>query len=519
MPREGVRSVNVLMLLADSPALQACDGRPAIEWRCTGFGKGELRRLAKPRYVTRVEGALGAEDVSRSSLRVRLADDGAVHVEADGEEVYVGCATPEATERDVVCDLQRRLDTVLLWEHRLHAEALAGADFSRTLEVGRELIGRDLVLFDVGFAMVAYSSAGEPYLPSLAHMVVRGYAPPMSQEHMARYFALEEASPNGFELTYVQPAEGEDVSFAGRATGMAQAVWVREVRTRRGGVYRLHAVEVCADDQATIALIDCLAESLRAQLERHEAGGGIGLNGGFIEELVTGACGSDEAASRALSFGLRPQDVYRAVRVQSLECVYPQLRWEGVRQRLVEQVAGARGACMDEGVALLVPCGAIDDELPDALSDVAVREQVWMGVGDVAEGVGNVPTSYRQACTAVALGGRARERACQVVFYDDCKVVCACRALEEANADDALVPSSVLAARRHDAAHGTDYERTLMTYYRCGKSKADTCKRLFIHRNTLEHRLARAGELFGVDFADDDFHTLMTLLAASSAGK
>jgi DNA-binding PucR family transcriptional regulator len=45
---------------------------------------------------------------------------------------------------------------------------------------------------------------------------------------------------------------------------------------------------------------------------------------------------------------------------------------------------------------------------------------------------------------------------------------------------------------------------TLKIYYQCRFNSTDTAKKLFLHRNTLIHRLDKAKELLHYDFVDDD---------------
>ena len=59
---------------------------------------------------------------------------------------------------------------------------------------------------------------------------------------------------------------------------------------------------------------------------------------------------------------------------------------------------------------------------------------------------------------------------------------------------------NVVYIRRYDEKHGTEYLKTLLTYVFNNLKPAETAAKLYIHRNTLYHRLNALKEQFGIDF-------------------
>lgn len=59
---------------------------------------------------------------------------------------------------------------------------------------------------------------------------------------------------------------------------------------------------------------------------------------------------------------------------------------------------------------------------------------------------------------------------------------------------------NVVYIKRYDDEHGTEYLKTLLTYIFNNLKLAETAGKLFIHRNTLYHRLGVLREQFGIDF-------------------
>ena len=60
--------------------------------------------------------------------------------------------------------------------------------------------------------------------------------------------------------------------------------------------------------------------------------------------------------------------------------------------------------------------------------------------------------------------------------------------------------------------NGPELLDTLRVYLRCGRSKAETAKKLFVHVNTMKYRIAQIQEITGLDLGDDE--TALELLLA-----
>lgn len=73
----------------------------------------------------------------------------------------------------------------------------------------------------------------------------------------------------------------------------------------------------------------------------------------------------------------------------------------------------------------------------------------------------------------------------------------------------------VLAA---DAGHGTDYARTLVSWFDAGCDVAGAAKLLSVHPNTCRYRLKQAGRQLGIDFEDPDERLVLWLQLRTLAG-
>mgnify|MGYP003623276010 CR=1 FL=1 len=61
--------------------------------------------------------------------------------------------------------------------------------------------------------------------------------------------------------------------------------------------------------------------------------------------------------------------------------------------------------------------------------------------------------------------------------------------------------SDITALAAHDREHNTEYLRTVFTYLDAQRSSHNAATRLFVHHNTVNYRMSKARELFGLDFS------------------
>lgn len=114
--------------------------------------------------------------------------------------------------------------------------------------------------------------------------------------------------------------------------------------------------------------------------------------------------------------------------------------------------------------------------------------------------LGALPTAYAQALLALQNSPRASGA---LYRCQDMAMRMVARLLAEHGAPQYLHPA-LPAIRSYDAAHGTDYYRTLFTYLRCESRQGQAAEELFIHRNTLFQRLEKLQELWPLDLTDPE---------------
>jgi DNA-binding PucR family transcriptional regulator len=88
----------------------------------------------------------------------------------------------------------------------------------------------------------------------------------------------------------------------------------------------------------------------------------------------------------------------------------------------------------------------------------------------------------------------------------------------EATPLEAVIPRGVVQLKRYDEKYGTDYVQTLWVYLRHDMRVAPAARELFLHRNTLTHKIAQIKFITRLDFENDPEVRLRTLIALRMMG-
>ncbi|MHB1134266.1 MAG: PucR family transcriptional regulator [Chloroflexota bacterium] len=266
---------------------------------------------------------------------------------------------------------------------------------------------------------------------------------------------------------------------------------------------------VALEHAATVAALRLAQARLVAEADRR-------FYAVCLEEMVSGhITDRDVLHERALAFGW-DLSLPRAVLVAELEELggRPAAQFIGALEerrtwrRLAEAAAETLGrhAIVWErgvGVAALVP---VNSRRAGDLQESARRLQAvaagWQPRALVAVGVGRVYAdpldlrrSHAEALRALRVGRRARGLG-QVSFFEELgldRLLMSCAEDELA----AYYEASLGDLLRHDAAHGTQLVETLEAFLACDRNSAQAARQLFVHYNTLKHRLDRIEGIIG----------------------
>jgi PucR C-terminal helix-turn-helix domain len=287
-------------------------------------------------------------------------------------------------------------------------------------------------------------------------------------------------------------AAGEVAALAGAGVSLDAVLQASRVVLRRvWELARDRARELGVSSSVQLEKVDALWVWADAAMARHAAAHrGVELEpagpresqrAGFVRGLLEGELAPAEAESRAAAYGLLPGGSYIAVRAR------PPAGGDARRlARSIEATGGIDGR------------GAIAVVVDGEVWGVTHRAPRVDGPGLVAMGgttrFAALPASFRLAAraleTAVAFGMSG------AVGIDDLALRAA--VLSEEELGERLV-RRYLDPLRALGAFGDTLERTVERYLRDGMRIDESARGLFIHPNTMRHRVDRFQQLSGAD--------------------
>jgi hypothetical protein len=369
------------------------------------------------------------------------------------------------------------------WDERLVSAIISGAPTARVLEVGSEGLANPIALFDSSSALIAHAGAlPEGWERSIwGDVIERGFVP---MEHYARE---ERQSVFGKLMATDAPL----VARPAKGHGEHELVCKIEVD---GSLFAMIAqvdlVSPFSPGQQALAmhLRDRLQamSSAWATSTRHTDGLGsclrLILEGATLERSVT-------------RFHLRRRGWREDSPLVLISIPVEEHGGDALLKRLQITFPSEVSILHEGHVVILAHEDSCEAEtMEKGLAGMLAGLDAVAAASDPFTNLAQARSAYRQ-CLLIHDLAEAEDLSGVVTFSSVSRNVLV-NALEGRNAANPLVDPRVRVLAEH-AAHPEESLATLRTYLLCGCNAARAAKRLFMHRNTLDYRMARIENALG----------------------
>ena len=380
---------------------------------------------------------------------------------------------------------------------------LQGAGLDELAATLAELLGRSVTIEDPNFRVLATAERG-PTDEARRQSVANGRTPPPIAQHLldAGVYAqlLERGGP-----VRVPPIPN---------LGMSMERFVAPVMVGReihgyiwiiaGGRPLAELDELAIRHGATVAALILFKDMAVREAEES-------LRGDFFELLLRGSDEMAEFAEQARRLRFRLEKAHQVLIVDGSSHTGQDSRGlhDHVEKWLRAQRLNPLVVRRDRHLVLVV-----ESERPEEGKRLASRlvselshpaQRLLVGVGTIcgpSEGAaGTIGRSYEEAWEAVRIG-RAMGRKEGVVAFRDLGLLHWLYHLSPEKRAGNVYVNHVETLSAYDAERDMALVKTLETYLDHGCSLVEAADALYIHRNTLLHRLKRIEELCGVDLRD-----------------
>ncbi|MGW2836683.1 PucR family transcriptional regulator [Streptomyces sp. NPDC001493] len=361
--------------------------------------------------------------------------------------------------------------------------------------------------------ILAYSTVPGQAVDEDRRQGILGLQVPDSPENDAQYRAMF-AAPAPLRLPALDADNLPRIAVAVRAGGETLgSVWVVD-----DGTLAPDAEEALAQGASTAALLLLRARAAQ-ELARH-------LGGDLLRRVLDGTADPAGAAHR-LGLGAGTDPVRVAAFVPAGAGTAPDVEQTASRLldlvRLQCEARYGRHACVlvDGVVYALFPAvgergAARHRQLAQDIVDragQALRMPVRGGLGALVAGMARVTDSRADADLVLRCVDDGRP----VALVEDVEARVALLRLGELMAGRREFEDGSWARTvAHDAAHGTEYARTVLAWLDAGCDMAGAAERLAVHPNTCRYRLRQAREHVGLHLDDPDERLVLWLSARLS---
>ncbi|NNN37174.1 helix-turn-helix domain-containing protein [Streptomyces sp. S3(2020)] len=348
--------------------------------------------------------------------------------------------------------------------------------------------------------ILAYSTVPGQPVDEDRRQGILGLQVPGSPENSGQYRVLF-AAPGPVRLPALRDGDLPRLAVAVRAGGETLgSVWVVD-----DGTLAPDAEETLTQGASTAALLLLRARAAQ-ELARHQ-------NSDLLRRLLDGTADASTAGPR---LGLQG-----AVRVAAFvldAASLPDTEQTGLRLldvvRLQCEARYGRHACvLVDGVvyALLPAPGERHRRLAEdivARAGQALRVPVRAALGEVVPDAGEVAASRADADLVLRVLGPDLP----VATVDEVRArVTLLRLTEVLGERRELSAGAWRRVLAYDGEHGTDYARTLVSWFDAGCDMAGAAKLLAVHPNTCRYRLKQAQQHVGIDLDDPDERLVLWL--------
>lgn len=381
--------------------------------------------------------------------------------------------------------------------------ALDGEELERLTDRASQYLGSPLVVVSPTSSIIAHSVALTPPDETWLHAVERGY---ITLEFVATLASWDKHKDPGarYERITVRINDRRrrfyKLTFHTQLLGYLNVTELDE-----------HFDQVSEEDYHFVAQL--IAKEVYARLKREDFSRKA-RDEDFLQELLHGSfVNRGHFIDRMRLSGFDPSAQYRVLCIELGDFLSYNADEDTFKRELLDLLPGSTMVVSDQVLVILAADRLFLPERSAAMLrklDSYLRSQkLFCGISDTTSDLYYFSAYRDQALSAARYRRYLIDQTLTYTFYDEVKVY---DILQQIPRSELIHYCSrqVYEIYQYDTAQHTDYITTLLAYLKANRSVKSTAAYLHVHRNTVNYRIARIRELFGLDL--DSFSTAHQIL-------
>ncbi|MDR2197223.1 MAG: helix-turn-helix domain-containing protein [Coriobacteriales bacterium] len=224
---------------------------------------------------------------------------------------------------------------------------------------------------------------------------------------------------------------------------------------------------------------------------------------------------AEELSSALRTMGWMIEESYYCIVATPLNPLYPSGLLAANARHACAQASHMIYAIYDHTIIFIVNADHATfshDEIVELVTSELDRLLVQLGVSNIFNGFAMLGVHCRLARAAQQLGSQQDPDRAVYRFQDYFLAYLVAR-VKESTPLEAIIPRGLLQLKRYDEKYGTDFVHVFRVFLKNDMRIASAARELFLHRNTLSHKISQIKFITRLDFENDPDVRLSALIA------
>ena len=376
-------------------------------------------------------------------------------------------------------------------------ELLECSGIQQLLDKGLEILGNPLMITDDNQKIIACADHGNVDEAPYSEILAMEYLP-------VGHPWLEEND------SVVKNAN--DHPFTCEGNGRLPTVMVKRLRVGGKTEGYLHVFQFnrpfAQEDTPIVDLLGSLLavelRSLPAQRGANQRGKDIEL---FIQDILNNMRGEEYILQGQRHLGLKlKKHIYTVVLYIRKTEIFKSISYYDLSKRIANMLPGCFGFLFRNSILLILSSDEEIRDFEDFLKDIRPimeKHNLIAGISNAFDSLVDLSLGCFQACKSLQLGSELHPEK-TLYIYRDYSIYYMIELCLKSEDIKAFCLPELVKLIEHSKKDSSDLLNTLRIYLRCGRSKSQTAREMFVHLNTVKYRLQQIQSIMGLDFEDDD---------------
>ena len=415
---------------------------------------------------------------------------------ASNDNLSASAGGPGGRTRNALPDKQTQL---LEDSFQLFNTYLQNSEISDMLNAAAQMIHNPLIVIDISYNVIAYSTCYDVHDEQWRKNIERGYC---SFEYIAGF--------NEIEGVRNAPDSDDPFKIHCNTSPLRRCLSKLYYRGKQRG-YLIAIEAISPFDSMNLKLFQLVSKAVSKELDTNirisrNSSSSI-IDSIFLDLLEEKFVTPEHLRERAAKTNIKLYSSYQVIVFNIMSYTNYDYNSEFLRNYIESIFPMARVLSFKGDVVIIIDTSNKNIDVRQTLENNGQTLQEYsikVGVSDEGKRLFDLSKYYHQCKEAIAMSGKMKFDD-TIAYFNRYKFYIAMLDSNLRSHVEDYFSTEFVRLLNYDIENNTEYVETLQSYFVHQKKLAEVANSLFIHKNTASYRISRIKELFNFDFKDNDF--------------